>query len=139
MCIDFCDLNKAYPNDYYPLPRINQMVDSTSGYELLCFMDDYQGYHQIPLDREDDEKVRFITFSGALCYVVMPFWLKNAESIYQCLMYKIFAKQDGKNIKVYVDDILVKSREKAYFILDLEETLSTLKEYKVKLNSTKCT
>ncbi|XP_073121112.1 uncharacterized protein [Henckelia pumila] len=53
MCIDFRDLNKACPKDCYPLPRIDQLVDSTSGYELFCFMDAYQGYHQIPLARED--------------------------------------------------------------------------------------
>ncbi|XP_073133360.1 uncharacterized protein [Henckelia pumila] len=56
MCIDFRDLNKACPKDCYPLPQIDQLVDSTSGYELLCFMDAYQGYHQIPLAREDRDK-----------------------------------------------------------------------------------
>ncbi|XP_073153921.1 uncharacterized protein [Henckelia pumila] len=78
MCIDFRDLNKACPKDCYPLPRIDQLVDSTSGYELLCFMDAYQGYHQIPLAREDQDKVSFVTSGGMFCYVVMPFGLKNA-------------------------------------------------------------
>lgn len=76
MCVDFRDLNKACPNDCYPLPQIDQIVDSTSGYELLCFMDAYQRYHQIPLAREDQEKVSFITADGTFCYVVMPFGLK---------------------------------------------------------------
>ncbi|XP_073020195.1 uncharacterized protein [Primulina eburnea] len=139
MCVDFRDLNKACPKDCYPLPRIDQLVDSTSGYELLFFMDAYQGYHQIPLAREDQEKVSFITSGGTFCYVVMPFGLKNAGATYQRLMDRIFAKQAGRNIEVYVEDILVKSRAYPDFIPDLEETFSTLREYGVKLNPAKCT
>ncbi|XP_073035211.1 uncharacterized protein [Primulina eburnea] len=139
MCVDFRDLNKACPKDCHPLPRIDQLVDSTSGYELLCFMDAYQGYHQIPLAREDQEKVSFITSGGTFCYVVMPFGLKNAGATYQRLMDRIFTKQAGRNVEVYVDDILVKSRTHNELIPDLEETFSTLREYGVRLNPAKCT
>ncbi|XP_073035186.1 uncharacterized protein [Primulina eburnea] len=139
MCVDFRDLNKACPKDCYPLPRIDQLVDSTSGYELLCFKDAYQGYHQIPLAREDQEKVSFITSGGTFCYVVMPFGLKNAGATYQRLMDMIFTKHAGRNIEVYVDDILVKSRAHTELIPDLEETFSTLREYGVRLNPAKCT
>ncbi|XP_073049537.1 uncharacterized protein [Primulina eburnea] len=139
MCVDFRDLNKACPKDCYPLPRIDQLVDSTSGYELLSFMDAYQGYHQIPLAREDQEKVSFITTGGTFCYVVMPFGLKNAGATYQRLMDRIFTKQAGRNIEVYADDILIKSRAHTEFIPDLEETFATLREYGVKLNPSKCT
>lgn len=69
----------------------------------------------------------------------MPFGLKNAGAMYQRLMDKIFKKQARRNMEVYVDDILIKSREKSYFIRELEETFSTLGEYEVKLNPTKCT
>ncbi|XP_073064069.1 uncharacterized protein [Primulina eburnea] len=61
MCVDFRDLNKACPKDCYPLPRIDQLVDSTSGCELLSFLDAYQGYHQIPLALEDQDKASFFT------------------------------------------------------------------------------
>lgn len=70
MCVDFLDLNKACPNDCSPLPQIGQIVDSTSGYYLLCFMDAYQGYHQIPLAREDQKKISFITAGDTFVYVV---------------------------------------------------------------------
>ncbi|KAL0295202.1 UNVERIFIED_CONTAM: hypothetical protein Sradi_6846600 [Sesamum radiatum] len=70
------DLNKVYPKDFYPLPRIDQLVDSTSGCELLSMMDASQGYHQIMLALEDRKKVSFITSSGIFCYVAMPFGLK---------------------------------------------------------------
>ncbi|XP_073294498.1 uncharacterized protein [Primulina huaijiensis] len=78
MCVDFRDLNKTCPKDCYPLPRIVQLVDSTSGCELLSFLDAYQGYHQIPLALEDQDKASFITSGCTFCYVVMPFGLKNA-------------------------------------------------------------
>ncbi|KAL0454820.1 UNVERIFIED_CONTAM: Pro-Pol polyprotein [Sesamum latifolium] len=77
MCIDFRDLNKACPKDFYPLPRIDQLVDSTSGCELLSVMDASQGYHQIMLAPEDRKRVSFITSAGTFCYVAMPFGLKN--------------------------------------------------------------
>ncbi|KAL0445379.1 UNVERIFIED_CONTAM: Pro-Pol polyprotein [Sesamum latifolium] len=80
MCIDFRDLNKACPKDYYPLPRIDQLVDSTSECELLSIMDASQGYHQIMLPLEDHKRVSFITSEGTFCYVAMPFRLKTQES-----------------------------------------------------------
>ncbi|XP_075499303.1 uncharacterized protein LOC142537694 [Primulina tabacum] len=109
MCVNFRDLNKACPKDCYPLPRIDQLVDSTSGCELLSFLDAYQGYHQIPLAHEDQDKASFITFGGTFCYVVMPFGFKNARATYQRLMNHVFQKQIGRNIEVYVDDILIKT------------------------------
>ncbi|XP_073047725.1 uncharacterized protein [Primulina eburnea] len=139
MCVDFRDLNKACPKDCYPLPRIDQLVDSTSGHQYLCLMDAYQGYHQIPLAREDQDKVSFITSEGTFCYVVMPFGLKNAGATYQRLMDKVFSNQIGRNVEVYVDDILVKSKNSADLIADLRETFATLRSYGLKLNPQKCT
>ncbi|XP_073154002.1 uncharacterized protein [Henckelia pumila] len=89
MCVDFRDLNKACPKDCYPLPRIDQLVDSTSGHELLCFLDVYQGYHQISLAKQDQDKVSFVTSTETYCYVVMPFGLKNVGATYQRLMDKV--------------------------------------------------
>ncbi|XP_075499061.1 uncharacterized protein LOC142537427 [Primulina tabacum] len=138
MCVDFRDLNKACPKDCYPLPRIDQLVDSTSGFELLSFMDAYQGYHQRPMAREDQDKASFVTSGGTFCYVVMPFGLKNAGDTYQRLMSQVFQKQIGRNIEVYVDDILIKTREMSCFIDDLTETFATLEKYEIKLNPAKC-
>ncbi|XP_073138405.1 uncharacterized protein [Henckelia pumila] len=119
--------------------RIDQLVDSTAGHELLSFLDAYQGYHQIPLAKEDKEKVSFVTSIGTYCYVVMPFGLKNSGATYQRLMDKVFKQQIGKNIEVYIDDILVKSRTANQFITDLAQTFQTLKNYQLKLNPRKCT
>ncbi|XP_073317233.1 uncharacterized protein [Primulina huaijiensis] len=138
MCVDFRDLNKACPKDHFPLPRIDQLVDSTSGYELLSFMDAYKGYHQISLAESDQDKASFITSGGTFCYVFMPLRLENAEATYQCLMNRVFEKQLGRNVEVYVDDMLGKSRETSCFISDLEETFATLMHYEIKLNPSKC-
>ncbi|CAA0827383.1 Unknown protein, partial [Striga hermonthica] len=138
MCIDFRDLNKACPKDLYPLPRIDQLVDSTAGCELLSLMDASQGYHQIPLAREDWKRVSFVTSRGTYCYVVMPFGLKNAGATYQRLVDKIFKDQLGRNMEVYVDDMLVKSKEEIDHVNDLKETFMTLRRYGMKLNPAKC-
>ncbi|KAL0455573.1 UNVERIFIED_CONTAM: hypothetical protein Slati_0896500 [Sesamum latifolium] len=110
MYIDFRDLNKACPEDFYPLPRIDQLVDSTSECELLSMMNASQGYHQIILAPKDHKRTNFITSDDTFCYVAMPFGLKNAGATYQILVNKIFRPQLGRNMEVYVDDMLVKSK-----------------------------
>ncbi|XP_075521447.1 uncharacterized protein LOC142554667 [Primulina tabacum] len=137
-CVDFRDLNKACPKDCYPLPRIDQLVDSTAGHQYLCMLDAYQGYHQISLAVEDQDKVSFITSEGTFCYVVMPFGLKNAGATYQRLMDRVFSEQVGRNVEVYVDDIMVKSKDSSQLVPDLVETFATLKSYGLKLNPQKC-
>jgi hypothetical protein len=82
VCINFTDLNKACLKDPFPLPRIDQLVDSASGHDRLSFLDAFQGYHQIPMNVADQEKTAFITPRGAYYYKVMPFGLKNAGATY---------------------------------------------------------
>ena len=90
MCVDFTNLNKACPKDSYPLPRIDQLVDSTAGYKLLSFMDAFFGYNQIKMDKADQEKTSFVTSQGLFCYKAMPFGLKNAGATYQRLVNHMF-------------------------------------------------
>ncbi|XP_022843129.1 uncharacterized protein LOC111366648 [Olea europaea var. sylvestris] len=128
VCIDFTNLNKACPKDSYPLPRIDNLVDSTSGYKLYNFLDAFLGYHQILMTKEDQEKTSFMADSAIYCYRVMLFGLKN----------KFFADLIGKNIEAYVDDMVVKSKKVEEHISDLEEVFITLRKYKMKLNPEKC-
>uniref|UniRef100_A0A2N9GRM8 Reverse transcriptase domain-containing protein n=1 Tax=Fagus sylvatica TaxID=28930 RepID=A0A2N9GRM8_FAGSY len=137
MCVDFTDLNKACPKDSFPLPRIDQLVDSTAGHKLLTFMDAFSGYNQIVMDEGDQEKTSFITSRGLFCYKVMPFGLKNAGATYQRLMNRMFHDQIGRNVEVYVDDMLVKSKEEDGHLDDLRETFQTLRKYQMKLNPSK--
>jgi hypothetical protein len=138
MCVDFTDLNKACPKDSFPLPRIDVLVDSTSGHELLSFMDAFSGYNQIKMHESDHEKTAFITDRGLYCYKVMPFGLKNAGATYQRLVNMMFKHQIGRNVEVYVDDMLVKTVQAADHVSDLEETFNTLRQYNMKLNPAKC-
>ncbi|KAL0437896.1 UNVERIFIED_CONTAM: hypothetical protein Slati_2272600 [Sesamum latifolium] len=101
-------------------------------------MDVSQGYHQIMLALEDRKKVSFITSIGTFCYMAMPFGLKNAGATYQRLVDKIFHPQIGRNVEVYVYEMLVKSKEAGNHVVDLEETFSVLRKYRLKLNPAKC-
>ena len=86
----------------------------------------------------DQEKTSFVTSQGLFCYKVMPFGLKNAGATYQRLMNKMFAQQIGRNVQVYVNDMLVKSRREEDHLKDLDETFDTLRSYNMKLNPGKC-
>ena len=110
VCVDFTDLNKACPKDPFLMPRIDQLVDATVGHSRMSFLDAFQGYHQIPLTLDDQEKAAFVTPIGNYHYKVMPFRLKNASSTKQRVMTKMFKPQLGKSIEVYVDDMVVKSK-----------------------------
>nr|GEU43466.1 reverse transcriptase domain-containing protein [Tanacetum cinerariifolium] len=111
VCVDFTDLNKAYA---------------------------YKGYHQIQLAEADEEKTAFHTGQGVYCYTKMPFGLKNAGATYQRLMEKAFEGQVGRNIEVYIDDLVVKSHTEAEMVRDIEETFHTLRKVNMKLNPKKC-
>ena len=101
-------------------------------------MDAFSGYNQIQMHEADQEKTSFVTSQGLFCYKVMPFGLKNAGATYQRLMNKMFAQQIGKNVQVYIDGILVKSRREEDHLEDLRETFDTLRFYNMKLNLGKC-
>ncbi|GJX45060.1 reverse transcriptase domain-containing protein [Tanacetum coccineum] len=139
MCVDFKDLNKACPKDGYPLPEIDWKVESLCGFPFKCFLDAYKGYHQIQMAKEDEEKTAFITSQGIFCYTKMPFGLRNAGATYQCLVDKAFHKQIGRNLEVYVDDLVIKSRTKDEIVRDIKEIFKTLREINMKLNPKKCT
>nr|GEX25657.1 reverse transcriptase domain-containing protein [Tanacetum cinerariifolium] len=136
---DFTDLNKACPQDCYPLPEIDWKVESLCGYPFKCFLDTYKGYHQIQLAESDEEKTAFHTGQGVYCYTKMPFGLKNAGATYHRLVDKGFDNQIGWNIEVYVDDLVIKSHTEAEMLRDISETFLTLRKINMKLNSKKCT
>ena len=89
LCIDYTDLNKVCPKDDFPLPRIDQLIDTVAGSEMLSFLDAYSGYHQVWMITGDEEKTSFITPFGTYCFTRMPFGLKNAGATFARLIYKI--------------------------------------------------
>jgi ribonuclease HI len=138
MCIDYTSLNKACPKDPYPLPRIDQTVDSTSGCDLLSFLDAYSGFHQIQMSREDRKHTAFVTMDGLYCYVVMPYGLKNALPTFVRAMSKTFGDLIRDKVEVYVDDIVVKTKRGSTLVEDLTLVFDKLRATRTKLNPDKC-
>ncbi|CAL9000663.1 unnamed protein product, partial [Prunus brigantina] len=138
ICVDFRDLNEACPKDDFPLPIIELMVDATTGHEALSFMDGSSGYNQIRMSPEDEELKAFRTPKGIYCYKVMPFGLKNAGATYQRAMQKIFGDMLHKNVKCYVDDLVIKSKRREDHLKDLRMVFNRLRKYQLKMNPLKC-
>ena len=138
VCIDFTDLNKACLKDLFPIPKIDQLVDAIVGHPRMSFLDTFQGYHQIPLALDDQEKTAFIIPIGNYHYKVMPFGLKNARFTYQRMMTRMFESLLGKNIMIYIDDMVVKSKMVSEHLGDLRIIFEILRNYKLRLNSSKC-
>ncbi|CAJ2653396.1 unnamed protein product [Trifolium pratense] len=139
MCCDYTDLNRACPKDSYPLPCIDRLVDNSSGFKLLSFMDAYSGYNQIPMAVADREKTAFMTESGNYYYKVMPFGLKNAGATYQRMMNKVFRGQIGDMLEVYMDDMIVKSPEELDHVLHLRKVFEQARKHNMRFNPEKCT
>jgi hypothetical protein len=138
MCVDYTGLNKACPKVPYPLYRIDQIVDSTAGCEILSFLDAYSGYHQIKMKESDQLATSFITPFGMYCYTTMPFGLRNAGARYQRCMNHVFGEHISRTVEAYVDDIVVKTRKASDLLSDLEVTFRCLRTKGVKLNPEKC-
>ena len=137
MCVDFKELNKACPKDSYPLPKIDQLVDVTTGHEMLSFMDAYCGYNQVKMGPEDEENTSFITDDGTYCYMAMPFGLRNARATYQRVLNTLFKYQIRKSIEVYVDNMLVKIKQASTHVADLLECFLILRKNGMSLNYAK--
>nr|ABA97725.2 retrotransposon protein, putative, unclassified [Oryza sativa Japonica Group] len=128
VCIDFQDLNKATPKDEYPMPVADQLVDAASGNKILSFMDGNVGYNQIFMAEEDIHKITFSCLGaiGLFEWVVMTFGLKSAGAIYQSAMNYIYHDLIGWLVEVYIDDVVVKSKEIEDHIADLRKFLGFL-------------
>jgi hypothetical protein len=120
MCMDYIDLNRHCSKDPFALPRIDQVIDSTASCVLLSFLDCYSGYHQITLKEEDQIKTAFITKFGAYAYKTISFELKNVGATYQRAIQLCLADQPHCNVEAYVDDVVIKTKNRDEFISDLD-------------------
>ena len=138
VCMDYTYLNEACPKDSFPLPRIDQIVDASGEHRMLLFLDAFSGYHQIPMHPLDTEKTTFITLRGLFCYNMMSFDLKNVGETFQRLETKMFRPLLGKTMEVYIDDMLVKSKDLSDHAEHLQEAFELLRAYGMKVNPSKC-
>ena len=120
------------------MSKIDQLIDATVGHPRMSFLDAFQGYHQIPLALDDQERTMFVTPVRNYHYKVMPFGLKNAGSTYQRMMTRMFESQLGKNIEIHIDDMVVKSKVVSEHLGDLRTIFEILRKYKLCLNASKC-
>ena len=124
MCIDYTDLNEACQKDSFPLPWIDEIIVASVGHGMFSFLDAFSKYHQIPMYLLDAEKITFITSHGLFFYNVLP-GSKNVGATYQRLVTKMFRPLLGKTKEVYIDDMLVKSKERLDHVGHLQWLLNT--------------
>ena len=139
VCVDFTDLNWACPKDPFLIPKIDQLVDSTYGHPRMSFLDAFQGYHQIALAPEDREKTTFISPDANYHYTVMPCGMKNAGATYQQMMTRMIRDKIGRTVEVYIDDMVVKSKQEGWHIEDLQGAFEVLRQHKLRFITEKCT
>ncbi|XP_058223073.1 uncharacterized protein LOC131332789 [Rhododendron vialii] len=135
VCVDYSNLNDACPKDFFPLPRIDQLVDATASHARLSFMDAYRGYHQIAMSEGDVDNAAFITPHGIFGYLVMPFGLKNVGATFQRMITKMFERLLGDTMMAYIDDMVVKSMVASDHLAHLAEAFEILKKHKLCLNA----
>jgi hypothetical protein len=100
MCVDYTGLNKACPKYPFPLPHIEQIVDSTTGCETLSFLDAYFGNHQIKMKESDQLATSFIMPFGTYCYVTMPFGLKTRGLHTSSVCFVFLGTSSGKPLRL---------------------------------------
>ncbi|GAU34163.1 hypothetical protein TSUD_162630 [Trifolium subterraneum] len=120
-------------------PQLGKLVDNSSGFKLLSFLDAYSGYNQIPMAVADRTKTAFMTESGNYYYNVMPFGLKNAGATYQRMMNKVFRGEIGDMLEVYMDDMIVKSHEEVDHTVHLQRVFEQARKVNMRFNPKKCT
>jgi hypothetical protein len=131
-------LSKKCPKDDFLLARIDKIVNSAAGYEMMVLMECFLGYHQIWLRKEDDEKTSFITPFSTYCYLRMPEGLCNADPTFYGMTKAALKGQVRRNVFSYIDDIVVTNKKKTSYISDLAKTFANMREARLKLNPEKC-
>jgi hypothetical protein len=138
LCTDCRNLNKVTIKNKYPLPRYQDLFDQVRGAGVFSKMDLRSGYHQIKIKVEDIPKTGFVSRYGHHEYLVVPFGLTNAPAVFMNLMNKIFMKYLDKFVIVFIDDILIYSRNKEEHAEHLRIVLQILREHQLYAKFSKC-
>jgi len=137
-CIDYRILNGLTTSDAYPLPRVDDCLDSMNGSKLFSTLDLQSGYHQIRMAEKDAHKTAFATRSGLYEFTVMPFGLKNAPASFERAMECVLRNLQWQSVICYLDDIIIFSKTFDEHVERLEEVFNRLEKAGFKLKPKKC-
>ncbi len=138
LCVDYRDLNKITKKDKYPLPNIQETLDSFHGAKWFTTLDLACGYWQLLMAAGDIEKTSFITNRGHYQFVRMPFGLTNAPAAFQRLMDKVLKAEMGRFVQVYLDDIVIYSKTWEEHLQHIECVIKRLEKAGLKMGRPKC-
>ncbi|KAI3669787.1 hypothetical protein L6452_41194 [Arctium lappa] len=138
MCIDYRELNKVTVKNKYPLPRINDLFDQLQGAGCFSKIDLRSGYHQVRVKNDDIPKTAFRTRYGHYEFLVMPFGLTNASAVFMDLMNRVCLPFLDKSVIVFIDDILIYSKDESEHGKHLREVLEVLRREKLFAKFSKC-
>lgn len=133
MCVDYKDLNKASPKDNFPLPHTDILVDNTSKQALLSFVDGYAGYNLVKMTKKDMENTILIIPWGDLLIHCYAFWIKKRWGTYQRIATTLIHEMMHKEVEVYVDDMIVNSKDREGHHSALEKMFMRLQKYNMRL------
>ena len=133
-CVDYRKLNDVTIKDSYPLPRIDNSIETLSGAKWFSTLDLKSGYWQVQLDATDKDKTAFSTGRGLWQFTVMPFGLANAPATFERLMEQVLAGLPLSTALVYLDDILVAGRSFANQMANLRVVMQRFREANMKLS-----
>ena len=138
ICVDYRELNKATKKDHFPLPFIDQVLDTLAGKKYFSFLDGYSGYNQISIAPEDQDKTTFTYPWGTFAYSVLPFGLCNAPATFQRAVISIFADISHNCMEIYMDDFTTFGVTFEEAMINIEKVLVRCQEHNLALNSEKC-
>lgn len=139
LCVDYRRLNKITVKDHFPLPFIDELVDSMGGARYFSTLDAASGYWQVPVHENSIHKTGFVTKYGVFDWCVLPFGLTSAPATFQRLMTQILQPLLGKCVHVFIDDIIIYSRTLEEHVQHLEQVFKICKDTNLRIKLAKCT
>jgi hypothetical protein len=138
ICVDYRELNKATQKDHFPLPFIDQVLDTLAGKRFFSFLDGFNGYNQIQIAPEDQDKTTFMSPWGTFAYRVLPFGLCNTPATFQREILGIFSDLVNDSVEIYMDDFTPYGDSFEEALENLEKVLKRCKQMHVSLSTEKC-